>query len=171
MVWRYGGIKGYQRRQPKPTICKTKLSHHTLSFEVETGSQHRRWNATHYAKRPLSSSLLLQHLDPLAHRRPAIMPMVPPTPLFTVSPRRPFLPLPLQPPHQFPQEPLIPAIRMSLNERVRLLPSPIISAYTINSRKGCRLTKQTNQPPAPSAHPCLPPLPTKISYRQASGRC
>ncbi len=49
--------------------------------------------------------------------------MVPPTPLFTLSPRRPFLPLPLQPPHQFPQKPLIPAIRMSLNQRVRLLPS------------------------------------------------
>lgn len=132
----------------------------------------------------LSPSLFLHHLHPLTHRRPAIMLVIPPTPLLTIPPRRRLLPLPLQPPHQFPQEPLIPAIRMSLNERVRLLPSPdhehnpspppppatTKTKTKTSSRKGLPLTKRTNQPPTPSTPPSPPPPPTATSYRPASAR-
>lgn len=99
--------------------------------------------------------------------------VIPPTPLLTIPPRRRLLPLPLQPPHQFPQEALIPAVRMSLNERVRLLPSPdhehnpspppppatTKTKTKTSSRKGLPLTKRTNQPPTPSTPPSPPPPP------------
>ena len=59
--------------------------------------------------------------------------------------------------------------RMSLDQRVRLLPSPVVRTSTSNNG-WCRLTKQTNPPPTPSSHPYLLHLPTKILYHQALGR-
>lgn len=99
-------------------------------------------NGSHQAKCQLSPLLLLQYLDPLTHRRQAIMLMIPPTPLLIIPPRRRVLALSLQPPHQLPQEPLIPAIRMSLNQRVRLLPSPHHEHSHYQRRRGVILPRK-----------------------------
>lgn len=105
--------------------------------------------------------LLLQYLNPFAYRRPAIMLMVPPTPLLLIPPRRRILPLPLQPPNQLPQEPLIPAIRMSLDQRIRLFPSskrmsdcePKTAERVCQSYQTNKSTTSSFNPPISSSHP------------------
>lgn len=84
---------------------------------VSTTNQH------HLKLIPIKSRLHSPHFHKLTHRRPVIMHMIPLTPHPRIPPRR--LPLSL-PPFQFPAQPsqkvLIPAIRMTLNKRISLLP-------------------------------------------------
>ncbi len=88
---------------------KIKLSQPpSISFQATAGPNPGA--GIRHAKSHSSPFLLLQHLDPLTHGRPAIMLMIPPTPLLAIPPRRCLLSLPLQPPNQFSQEAFVPAI-------------------------------------------------------------
>ena len=78
----------------------------TSSSSSSTGLQHSTME-TAMNNHP---SFFLYDRDSLTRRCPAIMLMILPTPLLILPPRRRVLPLPLQPPHQLPQESLIPAI-------------------------------------------------------------
>ena len=177
-------------------------SHDPLSSQALTSFEYRRNDNPART----TSLLLLHDLNALTHRRPAIMFMVLPTPLPIIPPRCGVSPLPLQPPHQLPQKPFIPAIlrrcryqhnfskaqrprsetgrcekrrrkrgvfasqtmtrdgrrqacfkrkgkeqlrentyRMSLNQRVRLLPTPHINKTPPSNKAKPRKTHQTNK--------------------------